>query len=300
VRCSRRRHGARHGRDGHGKGSRRPRSAPAVAPASGALRSRGLHIAFGVRDRERALRARARRVHGSRHASVRSIRAGGPRDDLPRRDRRAAASAPGHPAEGAPGSRVRARRRCDHAIDAGANRGRDEPRSAQRSRIGSLPRRPVLSAACPAPRASAAAGSSPRRARTRPRPSRANRPASAPRESSARRGVACAFVGPSLARKRPRARERGRETRDPLHGSSGHAPRSRVGSRPVPGSVRAEHRHSRRLESVRAARRGVHRGRPARVPRRRGARGAQARCPSQHVAALDRQAGAGVSGDRGR
>ena len=57
--------------------------------------------------RERAVRPRARRLHGRRTAKIGQVRGGQRRNDLPRRDRRAASRAPGQAAPRAAGRRAR-------------------------------------------------------------------------------------------------------------------------------------------------------------------------------------------------
>ena len=86
-----RRHGARRGRDGHGQGRARAVAPRRVGARGGALRGRRLRRHPREPHRERAVRARARRLHGRDGRPAGRLRRGARGDALPRRDRRDAA-----------------------------------------------------------------------------------------------------------------------------------------------------------------------------------------------------------------
>ena len=91
------------GRERHGQGAGRP-GAPRQQPARGhAPDDRRLRRPAGHPPRERALRPRARGVHGCPRPEARASRNGRPGDAVPRRDRR---DEPGHPGQGAAGAPV--------------------------------------------------------------------------------------------------------------------------------------------------------------------------------------------------
>ena len=107
-----RRDGAAARRDRHRQGAGRardPRPQPRARRAP--LVSVNCAALPPTLDRERAVRPRARRVHRRRQHAAGALRARRRRHDLPRRDRRAAAGAPGQAAARPAGGRVRARRR---------------------------------------------------------------------------------------------------------------------------------------------------------------------------------------------
>ena len=97
-----RRDGAARGRDGHGQGRAGARALDRERAGAGAVRGRRLRRGELLAARERALRARARRVHGGRRGAAGRLRAGRRRHGVPRRDRRAAAR---RAAEAAPRAR---------------------------------------------------------------------------------------------------------------------------------------------------------------------------------------------------
>ena len=120
---------ADHGRDRDGKRARGPRLAPAGAAAVPPLRH--CQLLGGRRDavRKRAVRSRARGVHRRDRAQAGSVR-GGPRGDaVSRRDRGAAAVAPGEIAAGARGRSGSARRRRRLASSGRLRVCGDQPRS---------------------------------------------------------------------------------------------------------------------------------------------------------------------------
>ena len=137
---------ARHRRERHRQGAHR-RGHPRRQPALGeALRAAALRISRRVAPRERAFRARARRVHRSHRAARRALQAGRRRDALSRRDRRDprrhAGEAPSLPS----GARVRAGRRQRDAEGRRPHHRRHEPRPPGGDREGGVPRGPLLPA----------------------------------------------------------------------------------------------------------------------------------------------------------
>ena len=110
---------------------------------------RGRQLLGGARDaaRERALRPRARGLHGRGRAAPGLLRAGPRRHDLPRRDRRDDAGAAGEAPAGAPGaacsagSAARTEIKVDVRVIAATNRG--PSKAIARGRV---PRRPLSTA----------------------------------------------------------------------------------------------------------------------------------------------------------
>ena len=131
-------------RDGQGGGGAHD---PLPRRAGGeALRPDQLHGDSRGPARERALRARARGLHGGARVQAGAVREGQRRDALPRRDRRHGAGAAGQAAARSPGPRDPACRR-----DPVGARGRADHRGHQQgSRAGDggrgLPRGPLLPA----------------------------------------------------------------------------------------------------------------------------------------------------------
>src|SRR5262249_15086701 len=115
--------------------------------------------------RERALRARAGRLHRSRRPADGTVRDRRSRHDFPRRDRGSAARAPAQAAARPAGARVRAPRKlADHAHRR-APGGRDQRRTGRDGRREEIPIRPLLPAErvsdSPAAAARTAGGHSP-------------------------------------------------------------------------------------------------------------------------------------------
>ncbi len=188
-----RRHGPPDRGVGHGQGALRARAPCALAARAGPLRRRERRGPAREPRRERALRPRARRLHGRHGPPCRPLRAGGRRDALSRRDRRA----PGRGAGEAPARRrgadvpARRRDRADHRRR--PPRRRDEPRSRAAREVRRLPRGPLL-------------------------PSR-RLPRAAPAAALASRGHSRAREEPSPPPRR--GRSRGRRSRSPRELSSG-------------------------------------------------------------------------------
>ena len=113
------------------------------------------------RARIRALRPRARRLHGRRALAAGALRARGRRHALPRRDRRDRARLPDEAAAGAAGAARAAGRRQRRQARRRARRRRQQPRPARRGRGGALPRGSLLPARRD-PHPSAAAARAPR------------------------------------------------------------------------------------------------------------------------------------------
>ncbi len=119
------------------------RIGPAPRPP---LRHRELLGRGRVAVRERAVRARPRRLHRRHREQARAVRGGRRRHAVPRRDRRAAADRAGQAAARARARRGPPRRLAGAAPRQRARGGRDQPRSARRGGRGPLPERPLLPA----------------------------------------------------------------------------------------------------------------------------------------------------------
>ena len=102
--------GAHPRRDRHRQGAHRPCDSPHQPPAVRCDGQGQLRGAAGHARRERALRARARRLHRRRATEEGPVRAGAQGDDPAGRGRRPAARGAGEAAPRAAGARVRARR----------------------------------------------------------------------------------------------------------------------------------------------------------------------------------------------
>ncbi len=156
----------------------------AASPArEDAVRAPALRGARRVAPRERALRARARRVHRGRRAPRGALQAGRRRHALPRRDRRDprrdAGQAPALPPGARRSSGSAATRRCGSTCASSPRRTRT---SARRFSKGHVPRRPLL----PAQRRRGRAPPAARAARRHP-PARRVLPAPAtPRRTASR------------------------------------------------------------------------------------------------------------------
>ena len=109
-------------------------------------RRRQLRGAAGEPGRERALRPRARRVHGRACDADWPLRARPPRHDPPRRGRRAAARAAAQAAPRAAGGPGRTARQPAHRRRRRPRHRGDQSRPDRGSPSGSFPSRPVLSA----------------------------------------------------------------------------------------------------------------------------------------------------------
>ena len=147
----------RDGRDRLGQGDgrqARPRAEPASPPA---VRRRRVRGAPGGAPAERAVRPRARGVHGRRARQAGPLRGGPRRHGLPRRDRR---GEPGHAGQAPARPRhldVPARRRHERDPRRRPRPGGDEPRPPRDGPPGPLPRGPLLPAEHGLARAPAAA-----------------------------------------------------------------------------------------------------------------------------------------------
>src|SRR6266511_2923480 len=234
-----------------------------VAPEGGPVREAELRGGAGGAHRERAVRARARRVHGCDRGAPRPVRAGGRRHAVPRRGRGHAALDAGEGAARPAGGRVRARRRAADAPLRRARRRRDEQGPRRGGEGWAVPRGPLL----PAQRRADQRAAPPRAARGRAgarhalprRGLRAERP---PADAPRARGPARA-AGARVAGERSRAEEPRRAARDPL-------------GRPGDRRRRRRRRAPRRAPPARRSlpgRRGVPR------PRRGGGAGDHPLCP---------------------
>src|SRR5262249_26019991 len=108
--------------------------------------------------RERAVRARAGRVHRRAPAEAGAVRAGARGDDLPGRGGRAAARRAGEAAARAPGAGVRPGGRGESGEGGRAGNRGDESAAGAAGGGGAVPGRPVLSAERVSVGAAAAAG----------------------------------------------------------------------------------------------------------------------------------------------
>ena len=99
-----------------------------LGAARRSVRQGELRGAPGLAPRERALRLRARRLHGRGRAQDGQVRARLRRHDLPRRDRRDERRAPGEAAPRAPGQSLRPARRQPRDRGRRPRRRGDEPR----------------------------------------------------------------------------------------------------------------------------------------------------------------------------
>ncbi len=149
--------GADHGRERHRQGTRCAPDPPAEQARRRAVRRGELRSDPRGADRVGAVRSREGRLHRRDRAQARQVRAGRPRHDLPRRDRRHVAEDAGEGAARAAGVEVRAGGR--HRADRGG-RARDrghQQGTREGDRRGQLPRGPVLPArGDPVPRRAAA------------------------------------------------------------------------------------------------------------------------------------------------
>ncbi len=140
-----RRAGAHPRRERRGQGRHRAHAARAQPAARQAIREDQLRGAAQRAPRVGAVRARARRVHGSDQREAGKVRAGRPRDHLPRRDRRDATRAAGQASASIAGRGVLPRGRQADAARRRSGGGRDQPRARARDRAREFPRRPLLS-----------------------------------------------------------------------------------------------------------------------------------------------------------
>ena len=132
--------GAADRRERDGQGSRRQDHPLQLRSRGAAVHEHHLLGAARGAARERAVRARARRVHRRAPAEDRAARVGRRRHGVPRRDRRDGAGAAGEAAAVPRGEGVQAgRRRGRHARRRPGHR-RDQPRSRGRGQAGQLPR----------------------------------------------------------------------------------------------------------------------------------------------------------------
>ena len=152
-----RRDGADHGGDRDRKGRRGQRRPPPELPPGPPPLEGELRRAAGHAHRERAVRARQRRLHRGHHREGRTLRARRWRHHLPGRDRGSAARAPAQAAAGAPGRRVRA---CGiHENEKGrlASDRRHQPEPEGSDGRGEVPPRSLLPSERLPPGAAAAA-----------------------------------------------------------------------------------------------------------------------------------------------
>ena len=156
--------------DRNRKGARRARDPSPFAACKGPVREGELRGDPRDAARVGALRPRARRVHGRHRAAPRTLRAGGRRDGLPRRDWRAPAGHAGHPAARGPGTGVRASGGRAPRESGRPDRSGHQPRSRGRRAGRTIPQRSLLPPQrLPGPRAAAS-----RAARGRAAPRRAS------------------------------------------------------------------------------------------------------------------------------
>ena len=223
-------------RERHRQGADRASHPRPLARGGRAVRADQLHRSAGDAARERAVRPRARRVHGRAGGSPWQVRARRTRRDLPRRDRRHLGRLPDEAPPRAAGAAVLPGGRGP----AGAHRGARDRRDASRPRGdgggGTVPRGPVLSA-----------------------PRRRDRGAAAPR----------ARGRPAVARGDARAPRRGRR------GAARAGARARRAGGTRAARVAGQRARAGELPNARG-RRGERRRHPRRAPRarRRGAGGA--------------------------
>ena len=151
------RHGAHHRRVGHGQGARRARAASAQPARGGAVHRDQYGGDPEGSARVRALRARARRLHGRAERAPRPVRAGRGRHAVPGRDRRHALGPAGAPVARARGRRVLPGRWPRPAeVERPRDRG-DAPESRGARATRAVPRGPAASSRRRAPAPAAAA-----------------------------------------------------------------------------------------------------------------------------------------------
>ena len=155
--------GADHRRVGDGQGADRARASPRQHAGRQAVREGQLRRHPARADRVRAVRARARRVHGRDRAQAGPVRARRRRHHLPRRGGRHDRLGAGEGAARAAVGRVHARRRRTGAEGRRARRRRHQPRPAGGGRGERVPRGSVLP---PQRRAAARAAAARSRRRT--------------------------------------------------------------------------------------------------------------------------------------
>ena len=176
------------GESGTRQGIDRAGDPPGEPAGPGTLHRGALRGAFGEPPRERAFRARARRLHRRRGAAHRPVRVGRRRHAVPRRDQRDLARDPGEAPALPRDQGDRAGRRFEADRARRAPRRRDQPHPRGAGALRQVPRGPVLPAERRAAGPAAAARPAPRTSRCcSPTTSRSSRTRTTPRRSRSSR-----------------------------------------------------------------------------------------------------------------